>query len=47
MAKRVATFVLLAGLVGLPALASAEEAPSLEALVVEMADSPSEHAAVA
>ena len=47
MARRIAGFVLLAGLFVLPAAARAEEAPSLEALVVEMADSPSEHAAVA
>jgi hypothetical protein len=47
MLKRVATLVLLSGLVGMPAGVFAEEAPSLEALVVEMADSPAEHAAVA
>ncbi|MBM4382773.1 MAG: hypothetical protein FJ091_05325 [Deltaproteobacteria bacterium] len=47
MAKKIAAFVLLAGLAAVPAWVRAEEAPSLEALVVEMADSPSEHAAVA
>lgn len=47
MAKRIASLVVLSVFLAFPFGAAADEAPSLEALVVEMADSPAEHASVA
>lgn len=47
MASRLAILVVLAALCGFAAPAWADEADSLEGMVVEMADTPAEHAAVA
>jgi hypothetical protein len=47
MLNRLAFLIVLAGLCGFAGAAFADDANSLEGLVVEMADAPAEHAAVA
>lgn len=47
MANRLAILIVLAGLCGFAGAAFADDTDSLEELVVEMADTPAEHAALA
>lgn len=47
MNSRILMTIVASALISIPVIAQADSPPSLEQLVIEMADSPSEHSAVA